>query len=52
LYVLLILWGLFHTLFFGGARFNFPMFAVVAIVAAAWMFELRPKARIAMQQGS
>jgi len=46
LYILLILWGFFHAIFFGGARFNFPVFAIVAILAAAWMYSLNQSVKI------
>ena len=42
LYLLLILWALFHTIFFGGARFNFPMFPIVALTATAIIYRSRP----------
>ena len=51
LYLLLILWALFHTIFFGGARFNFPIFPIVAIVATAWMCSLRQKSKPGLAVG-
>lgn len=51
LYALLILWGLFHAIFFGGARFNFPMFGIVTVAAAGWICSLRQECKASTVAG-